>query len=199
MNYNPEKHHRHSIRLKGYDYRQGGAYYVTICCHQRRFLLGEIVSGVMHSNHIGATVQAVWDSLPHHFPFLELDAFVVMPNHIHGILVIVENYSEASVPEDNDTPLIFSQRKISPKPAEQTIPPRGTLAGSLGAIIQNFKSVTTRRVNRLTGNKATIWQRNYYEKIIQNKTAYQNIRRYIMENPLNWNEDEHNPSNKINK
>lgn len=88
MNYSSQKHHHRSIRLKGYDYTQEGAYYFTICCHQRRCLLGEINDGVIHLNLIGATVKAVWESLPHHFPSIELDAFVIMPNHIHGIIVI---------------------------------------------------------------------------------------------------------------
>ena len=91
MNYNPEKHHRHSIRLKGYDYTREGAYYFTICCHQRRCLLGEIKDGVMHLNLVGATVKAVGDSLPRHFPLIELDAFVVMPNHVHGIILITDS------------------------------------------------------------------------------------------------------------
>ena len=91
MNYNPEKHHRRSIRLQGYDYTREGAYYFTICCHQRRCLLGEIKDGVMHLNLVGAKVKVVWDNLPHHFPLIELDAFVVMPNHVHGIIVITNS------------------------------------------------------------------------------------------------------------
>jgi REP element-mobilizing transposase RayT len=91
MNYNPEKHHRRSIRLRGYVYTQEGAYYFTICCHQRRCLLGEIKDGVMHLNLVGATVKAVWDSLPRHFPLIELDAFVIMPNHVHGIIIITDS------------------------------------------------------------------------------------------------------------
>ncbi len=97
MNYNPEKHHRRSIRLKGYNYTREGAYYFTICCHQRRCLLGEIKDGFMHLNLVGATVKAVWESFPRHFPLIELDAFVVMPNHVHGIIVITDS-------PDNFTP-----------------------------------------------------------------------------------------------
>jgi len=206
MNYNPEKHHRRSIRIKGYDYKREGAYSFTICCHQRRCLLGEIKDGVMHLNLVGATVKAVWDSLPQHFPLIELDAFVVMPNHVHGIIVITNSAGncnsnlnlncrgEAFVPGYNDTPRQFSSTNASPFPGcNDTSPPRGTQSGSIGAILQNFKSVATRRVNRITLNSGTLWQRNYHEEIIRNEKAYENIRRYIRENPLSWDEDEENP------
>jgi REP element-mobilizing transposase RayT len=103
MNYNPEKHHRRSIRLKGYNYTREGAYYFTICCHQRRCLLGEIKDGFMHLNLVGATVKAVWESFPRHFPLIELDAFVVMPNHVHGIIVIIDSPGNCN-PNPNSNP-----------------------------------------------------------------------------------------------
>ena len=181
MSYELDKHHRRSIRLKGYDYGQSGAYYVTICCHQRRCLLGEIINGLMHLNLAGASVQSAWDSLPRHFPFIELDAFVVMPNHVHSIVVINKN-------EKN----IDNRQFIESKAASEPRLPKGTKPDSLGAIIQNFKSIATRQVNRLNGSSGTIWQRDYYEEIIRNERAYQNIKRYIVENPLTWDEDEEN-------
>jgi REP element-mobilizing transposase RayT len=216
MNYNPEKQHRHSIRLRGYDYTREGAYYFTICCHQRRCLLGEIKDGIMHLNLVGATVKAVWESLPRHFPLIELDAFVVMPNHVHGIIFITDNSGncnpnhnnnrtldcrgEAFVLGCNNTSPEFLYTNASPFPGcNNTSPnladqlPRGTQSDSIGAILQNFKSVATRRVNRITRNSGTLWQRNYHEEIIRNEKAYENIRRYIVENPLSWDEDEENP------
>src|SRR4028118_229923 len=105
MNYNPEKHHRRSIRLKGYNYTGEGAYYFTICCHQRRCLLGEIKDGVMHLNLVGATVKAVWESFPRHFPLIELDAFVVMPNHVYGIIVITDNPGNCNPNRNNNRTL----------------------------------------------------------------------------------------------
>ncbi|NEP12886.1 MAG: glucose-6-phosphate 1-dehydrogenase [Symploca sp. SIO2C1] len=181
MTYNPDKHHRQSIRLKNYDYRQAGAYYVTICCYQKRCLLGEIIDGVMHPNLAANTVQAVWDSLPRHFRFIELDAFVIMPNHIHGIIVIKENDHNIGLKRLNS-------KKFVTEPSLA----KGTQSGSLGAIVQNFKSVTTRRINRLNRNQGTLWHRNYYDEIIRNEEAYLNIRRYIRENALNWDDDEEN-------
>lgn len=164
--------HRRSIRLRGYDYRQMGAYYVTLCTYQKYCWFGEIVDGVMSPNTMGSIVEAIWNNLPSHFPFLELDAFVLMPNHLHGILVIAD-----------DRPLSPSSNSLN-----------GTVSGSLGAIVQNLKSVSTRRTNRVTGNRGTIWQRNYYEHIIRTDRAYENIRRYIIENPQRWHEDPENPA-----
>ena len=187
MTYNPDKHHRQSIHLKNYDYRQAVAYYVTICCYQKRCLLGKVIDGIMHPNLAGDTVQAAWESLPRHFQFIELDAFVVMPNHIHGIMVIKDSHHNIGLTRLN-----------SPKLAIQPSLPKGTQSGSLGAIVQNFKSVTTRRINHLNHKQGTIWHRNYYDEIISNKEAYLNIRRYIRENPLNWDNDEENITYALN-
>ncbi|MCP9469504.1 MAG: hypothetical protein NNA31_05825 [Nitrospira sp.] len=88
MKYDPEKHHRRSIRLKGYDYSQDGAYFVTICTHNRVCLFGEVVDGELRLNELGEIVAWTWRDLPNHVPNVELDAFVVMPNHVHGIVVI---------------------------------------------------------------------------------------------------------------
>jgi hypothetical protein len=102
---------------------------------------------------------------------------------------------EAFVPGCNNTPPESLSTNASPFPGcNDTSPPRGTQSGSIGAILQNFKSVATRRVNRITRNSGTLWQRNYHEEIIRNEKAYENIRRYILENPLSWDEDEENPS-----
>ncbi|GAB4193115.1 MAG: transposase [Coleofasciculaceae cyanobacterium] len=164
----------------------------------------------MHLNLVGATVKAVWENLPRHFALIELDAFVIMPNHVHGIIVITDsagNYNpnrnsnsnpncrgEAFVPITEDTPPKDLSTNASPFPRCNDISlPCGTQSGSIGAILQNFKSVATRRVNRITRNSGTLWQRNYHEEIIRNEKALENIRRYIMENPLSWEEDEENP------
>jgi len=172
MKYDPEKHHRRSIRLRGYDYRSVGAYYVTICCHKRQCLLGEIINGEMQPNIIGSTVQAIWNRLPHSFPFVELDAFVVMPNHVHGIIVIRESTSKQVVQgvqdRENNHPSL----------------PRGTKSGSLGAIVQNFKSIATRRANAIKKNTGTLWQRGFHDEIIRDDRAYEYIRRYIIARPL---------------
>ena len=98
MRFDPERHHRRSIRLKGYDYRKSGAYFVTICTQNRECLFGEIVDGQMILNDVGRMVQSLWDELPRHFPNVELDAFGAMPNHVHGIIMIREcTYDRAKI------------------------------------------------------------------------------------------------------
>ena len=88
MTYDPQKHHRRSIRLRGYDYRDPGAYFVTICTDERRYLFGEIIDDEMHLNDIAQAVQWIWNAMPERFPTIELDQYVIMPNHIHGIIVL---------------------------------------------------------------------------------------------------------------
>jgi REP element-mobilizing transposase RayT len=184
MKYNPDIHHRKSIRFKGYDYTQAGAYYITICTYQRQCLFGEIVAGVMHLNLISETLQNCWHRLPQHFPFIELDAFVIMPNHLHGIILITDD-------KTTNKNQLFKQPIVQSVSSAQ-IPtlPKGTESGSLAALVQNFKSIVTRKINRLTRNYGTIWQQGYHEEIIRDERAYNNIRKYIVENPLKWHEDE---------
>jgi REP element-mobilizing transposase RayT len=209
MPYNPDIHHRRSIRLKGYDYSQQGAYFVTICTHQRNCLLGEIVDGEMKLNTNGEIARGCWLSIPRHFQNVELDEFVIMPNHLHGIIILVK--SEALAKQDfsqsfsevegealanlNDQ----QQQKFSSQcfaPTGETIKINGAKPQSLAAIIQNYKSVSTRQVNRINKAKGNvIWQRNYYEHIIRNEEALNNIRQYVVNNPINWAEDEENPTN----
>jgi REP element-mobilizing transposase RayT len=220
VKYDPTKHHRRSIRLKGYDYTAAGAYFITICTYQRECLFGEIVNGVMQLNTFGLCVQACWQSLPDHFQKLQLDAFVVMPNHLHGILLLDgdlgkgeafgqnirqsnPNFSpNASSLQDGNLGKgeAFGQniRQSNPNfsPNASPLQPRGTQPRSVGAIIQNFKSVSTRKINRMhQRNGRTIWQRNYYEHIIRNESAFQTICQYIQNNPLSWELDKLHPDN----
>jgi REP element-mobilizing transposase RayT len=169
---NELKKYRQSIRLKGYDYRLNGAYYITICSYQKQYLFGEIVEGNMKQNLLGDTIETVWYGLPLNFKFIELDAFIVMPNHIHGIILIKNQALERTE--------YYSQY------------PRGTMPESLGAIVQNFKSISTRKINRLCSDRLKVWHRNYYEHIIRNEDSYQKIRQYILDNPQNWQQDENN-------
>ena len=153
MSYNPEIHHRHSIRIQGYDYANAGTYFVTICCYQRHHLFGEIDNGEMKINAIGQIVSAQWQKIPQHFPNAELDGFILMPDHLHGIIVISESKEKAS----------------------------------LANIIQNFKSISSRKINRFNKSYGvSIWQRNYYERIVRTEQELTNLREYIKNNPANW-------------
>ena len=137
IRFDPKKHHRKSIRLPGYDYSQAGVYYVTIVTYQRDSLFGEVVNGEMVLNDFGKIADECWRAIPDHFPLVELGAYVVMPNHVHGIIVITDNGRGAALlrpydqPDINDNPY-----KINVKP------------GSLGAIVRSFKSAVSYRIHK---------------------------------------------------
>lgn len=187
-------HHRKSIRLKGFDYTQPGAYFVTIAAWQREPLFAEVVDGKVLINPSGKVLDYYWNTLPLHFP-VEIDAYVIMPNHIHAILFIVDPGVGAKRPEGIES----LEDTFAPGCFAPTRPddgrPRGTIPGSLGAIVQNFKSNTTREINRLRQKRGIpVWQRNYYERVIRNDSELDRIRLYIQDNPRRWAEDEENPS-----
>ena len=189
MEFDPEKHQRRSVRLEGYDYLLAGAYFVTILCFQRQCLFGEIKEGMMTHNDLGKMVKNCWLRIPNHFEDTRLDEFVLMPNHLHGIIIVLE------APGKGEAFARDISNMVDPMLANASpLRPEGTQSGSLGAIIQNFKSVSTRKVNKEyfeKGNK--LWQRNYYERIIRNEREHNAIRQYIRDNPLNWEMDKVNP------
>jgi putative transposase len=190
MGYDPEKHHRRSIRMKGYDYSSPGAYFVTLLSHGRACFFGEIKEGIFRQSDIGKLVNDCWLRIPNHFYDIGLDEYVLMPNHLHGIIFIHESLGkgEAFV-ESIQSDVDMKSANASP------LQPRGTQPASTSAIIQNFKSVSTRMVNKRffeTGNK--IWQRNYYERIIRNERELNAIRRYICDNTQDWELDIENLS-----
>jgi putative transposase len=202
-NYNPQEHHRRSIRLKGYDYSKIGAYFVTLAVFRHECLFGEIVNGGMRLNRFGEIVQQWWDEIPVHFPNVETWAFVLMPNHIHGIIVITDRRGTVPVPNDNQTTNQRRGEVISPcgnknnKDGETPqmggeTPPLPT--PTLGQVIAYFKYQSTKEMNTLGHSVITkFWQRNYYEHIIRNEKEMENIWKYIEMNPSRWDEDEEDP------
>ncbi len=178
--YNPDIHHRRSIRLQGYDYAQAGAYF-TICTHTRECLFGSVGAGSkpaphlqpaldfkpalatqMKLNECGEIVQHTWDDLVNHNENIELDAFVVMPNHIHGIVTI-----------DN-------RAGLEPAP-------------TLSEIVRQLKTFSARRINKIRDTQGVrVWQRNYYEHVIRDENELNRVREYIANNPANWLTDENN-------
>jgi len=183
--YDPDKHHRRSIRLREWDCRNAGAYFVTICTCGGEYLFGEVADADMRLNIYGEIVTACWNAIPRHFANAELDAFVVMPNHMHGIVVLRRGKafgSEASALLRDARPNALPLHRL-----------RGTPPGSLAAIVQNFKAVASRRINRARGTPgAPVWQRNYWEHIIRDDRALGAIRQYIADNPARWSLDVHN-------
>lgn len=208
MKYDPGKHHRHSIRLKGYDYSRPGAYFVTICVKNRECLFGEIRNGKMMLNDFGRIIDYHWQRIPSHFQNAQLDEFVVMPDHFHGILWLVDDSGNMATnpggAKHSGQPIFSKQDDVArnaspphhPHPPTPPNRPKGTQPGSLSAIIQNFTSITSRKINRIRKTPgAKLWQRNYHEHIIRNERALANIRQYIINNPQKWKLDRKHSQN----
>ncbi len=170
MTFDSRRHRRRSIQLEGFDYSRPDAYFVTICAHRRLCRFGEIEECEMRLSEAGALARETWENLPAHYPHVILDAFVVMPNHIHGIIVLTDNVVGAGL-----------------KPA-------ATRHG-LPEIVRAFKTFSARRINENRGVRAApVWQRNYYEHIVRDEAALDRIRGYIAGNPANWAQDPDNPA-----
>ncbi|MCK4547497.1 MAG: transposase [Candidatus Eisenbacteria sp.] len=199
MQYDPKKHHRRSIRLPEWDYVQQGAYFVTICAHDKRCMFGEIVSGMMWLSKCGAIVQEQWIRTGAVRDNVELDAFVVMPNHLHGIVVLndprVPVGATRWVARNAIGPPVqsWATHRVAPTGPDR-IRAAGPEHGSLGAIIGQFKPAATRAINRLRHTPGgLVWQRNYYEHVIRDEEEFNRIRQYIFDNPLEWDLDPENP------
>ena len=169
------RHHRHSVRLQGYDYSQSGAYFVTICAYNRECLFGEIVGNDIRLNDYGVIAKDEWIKSSEIRKEIKLDEFVVMSNHIHGIVWI-----------------------NNPVGANGRSPLHRTNMGSktLSSFVAGYKSTVTKQINGLRRFPGVpVWQRNYYEHVIRGDTELNRIRQYIMENPLKWDTDSENPNN----
>ena len=176
--YNPDRHHRRSIRLKGYDYSQEGLYFITICCQNRAHLFGRIEDHKMVLNAAGKIATECWRAIPEHFPNVVLHGYVIMPNHVHGILEI-----DPSRGAKNFSP-VQDGRANNNSPLPQ---PKGT-SKTIGSIVRGFKIGVTKWMRQNT-TIHDVWQRNYYENIIRNDGAYITISDYIANNPANWDSD----------
>ena len=168
MRYDPRIHRRRSIRLPEYDYSQPGAYFVTICAHDREMSL--------QAEQVQDAVRSAWSGLPNRFPNVTLDEFVVMPNHVHGIIILEGDAS-------SDGAASGAEGAASSAP-------------TLGAIVRAFKSVSAMEANKaLVRSGRPFWQRNYYEHVIRDDDELNAIRQYVRDNPANWDGDPDNPSN----
>lgn len=206
MNRSIPNRDRNSIRLKDFDYSQNGYYYVTICTKDRECLFGKIDNGKMVLNQAGNVADKCWLEIPKHYPFVILDEFIIMPNHVHGIIVI----QHTNVGANNHSPVRFAKNNSSVHGANNNLPLRinGT-SGTVGAIVRGFKIGVTKwfhfqmvgannysPVHGAKNNQSVqIWQRNYYEHVIRDEEELDRIREYIQTNVLKWNEDSENPEN----
>jgi putative transposase len=183
MTYNPDIHHRRSIRLKGYDYSRAGLYYITVCTQNRECLFGRIADGKMTLNDAGRMVDEWYHELENKYCGIECHEYIVMPNHIH---FIIQTPSKPTAPT-NVIPIITDERGQTDE----------TKRVEIGDIVQWLKTMTTNeyifnvKQNGWTPFPGKLWQRNYYEHIIRDENEYRNIAGYILNNPLNWLKDEY--------
>jgi len=180
MPFNPLIHHRRSIRFRGYDYSAPGAYFVTIDTHRMKCLFGKIKNGVMILNPCGQIVSDFWSAIPTHYPNVQLDDFIVMPNHIHGIIMI----NDIAVGRET----AGATQWVAPTNPRPTLAPN-----SIGSIVGQFKSAATKKIIKShIMPMPRIWQRNYHEHIIRSSDELRRIRKYIRDNPLRWDAEKSN-------
>ena len=168
---------RRSIRLRGYDYSTPGAYFITVCTQNRLPLFGEVANDKMASNRLGEVVQNSWEKLPDHYDDLILDAFVLMPNHVHGVIIL----------EDGTTGVGAGFKPALPASRRRHGVPE---------IVRAFKTFSARRINKMRESPGTpVWQRGFYDHVIRNQHELGRVRAYVMDNPRKWSEDVDNPVN----
>jgi putative transposase len=213
MSYNPQIHHRRSIRLKGYDYSKAGAYFITICCENRKCRFGTIENNQMILNEYGNFAYNQWSKLPERFLNFELDVFQIMPNHMHGIImlndqIVGERFTRSPVKPEIDAnkqqsqlgqsnglsiPYILDGIVANDKGERVNRPPTDYRLPTIGDIVGAYKSLVANEcleIFKLKNEKmGKLWQRNYYEHIIRDEQSYQTISNYIINNPAKWNND----------
>jgi putative transposase len=165
---------RKRLRLPGYDYSTAGGYFVTICAHNHKLVFGSIHDGIVNLNAAGRIIEKHWNELPYHYASVVLDSFVVMPNHVHGVLFL---------------------RPPDEMPADGKSGAGHRTARTLGDVIRSFKKFSAREVNKQRGTTGQpLWQRNYYERVIRDQEELRMIRQYIQDNPIRWEFDKENPN-----
>ena len=172
---------RRRMRLEGYDYSTPGAYFVTACTQDRRPLFGRVIDGRMAANPLGTVVEDCWDELPDHYDSLALDAFILMPNHVHGVILLQDEPNNASVGA--------GLQPAIPRPA-------ASRRHGLPEIVRAFKTFSARKINRMRASTgASVWQRGFYDHVIRDEDELDRVRTYILDNPRKWSEDPDNPEN----
>lgn len=226
MSYHKKHRNRRSVRLKGYDYSSPGEYFITICTQNRECLFGDVVDGKMVLNEFGKIAHDKWLKTESIRDNVELDLFIIMPNHMHAIFGITlgaygntpsygnrpphrntpshGNEIKSSTGAYRDTPLRGGENK--PLDGADISHPRDETnkfqspSKTVGAIVRGYKSSVTAQINKIRNTRGQkVWQRNYYEHIIRNDKSLNRIRDYIINNPMQWHEDRNCPGNILNK
>ncbi|HIK16259.1 MAG TPA: transposase [Leptolyngbyaceae cyanobacterium M33_DOE_097] len=193
MKYNSEKQHRRSLRLQGYDYAATGLYFITLCTYQQQCLFGEIVDGEVRLSDDGQVVSDEWMRSRNIRQEIDFDAWIIMPNHLHGIVIIQPSNLSIELSDRTTNNVGANGRSpLQETNQDRIIPPMKPR--SLSSFVAGFKSATTKRINlRRNAPGTPVWQRNYYEHIIRDEGTLQAIRQYILNNPLAWWQDELHP------
>ncbi len=180
---------RRSIRCRNREYTKPGAYFLTILTHQRKHLFGRVESGKMILNSYGRIAEREWLKTGEMRPYLSLDAYVIMPDHIHMIIII-----NSVIPPSTHMDSTHCVRANCVRPSVDTETERG-FSGSIGAVISGYKASVTRKINTLRNTPGlSVWQRNYFDRILREKDTLKRYRDYIHLNPENWCKSEKTPS-----
>ena len=185
---------RRSPRLDSYDYSTPGAYFVIQGVQERCCLFGKVSEDRVHLNDAGSMVQQIWEEMPEHYPGVQIDAYVVMPNHIHGIVILNVGAGPSACPESNHPNPIPRLQKAQPQGVAPTVM-------SLPDVVHRFKSLTTTRYrhdvrdHKWTPFPGKLWQSRYYDRVVRDNDALAEIRRYIIQNPARWSSRKNHPSN----
>ena len=186
MKYNSNLHHRRSLRLKGYDYSKSALYFITICCYKRECFFGEILKTgkeqIMSLSQSGLVVQNCWLEIPLHYPEVVLHEFVVMPNHIHGIIEIVDSIRTGKLPS-NELERTNVDSPLPRYPAVFKSPSK-----TIGSIVRGYKIGVT-KWHRTNTDIYNVWQRSFHDHVIKNEKSHFKISNYIINNPDSWEDD----------
>jgi REP element-mobilizing transposase RayT len=170
-------YHRRSIRIQGFDYTQPGSYFITICTWHKSLIFGEINQGIVVLSKLGEIARKEIERLPYRFSNIAIDAFVIMPNHIH-ILITISADAIARIHSSNEA---FEQ----------------PVSGSIPTIVRSYKAAVTQRILAMRDAPVSeVWHHNYYEHVVRNEDEREKIFLYIIANPAQWNSDEENPVGK---
>ncbi len=183
--------YRRSIRIKGYDYSQPGAYFITIVANDHKCIFGKITAKGMNLYDLGKIIQRCWFEIPNHFLFVDVEPFVVMPNHVHGIITINEHVRRGTIyraPTTNNRALANTHASAADHPNANIEKFGKPVDGSIPTIIRTFKAAVSRLAKR-EFRTVNIWQRNYYEHIIRHQSELENIALYISSNTTSWADD----------
>lgn len=181
----PDDANRRLLRLQGYDYSQAGEYFITVCVRDRAHLFGQVIDSRMRLSPVGEIARHAWRSLQEWFPYVILDCYALMPNHIHGVLLLMPENQFRMEPANGG--------RENKTPAERDSTKTGTPPKSLCSVIQAYKSAVTREYHQQFSGHGQLWQRGYYDHVIRDERGLERIRDYVTWNPAQWELDKENP------